>query len=168
MKLLTFTLRFTFGVLALLWVHLWKWCYPQASNVIDELVRNDTDLPGNGTSSRRWITLALNLPSIARAQHSAETSPSTKTTGTDSSSIVESRWKGSLRESIIWTVAAGWLLIGVTITMSFAQTGDFLFEYGPHSGREEVVTPYFKLVAISMSIQLTTIGTGLLALRIPR
>jgi hypothetical protein len=63
-------------------------------------------------------------------------------------------------------VLVGWIVIVGSIAVSYAQTGNFLFEYGPDSGRPEIVTPYFKVVAISFFAQFIVIGAGLVLLRL--
>jgi hypothetical protein len=55
----------------------------------------------------------------------------------------------------------GWFVMAVSITMSVLQTGNFLFEYGPDSGRPEIVTPYFKVVATALFAQIGLIGARL-------
>jgi hypothetical protein len=142
--------------------------YPQSTTVINELVRNEIDLVSNRSVTHRLVALVVDLPRIARSQHSAEASPTTRTAGDNLPISAEPQWRGSLRESLIWMVVAGWLLIVVSISMSFIQTGNFLFEYSPESGRPEIVTPYFKLVALSLMIQFLAIGSGLIALRVRR
>jgi hypothetical protein len=69
----------------------------------------------------------------------------------------------------IWPVRiviAGWVVMAISITISFVQTGNFLFEYGPDSGRPEIVTPYFKVVALALMAQIASIGAGFAVLRI--
>ena len=52
--------------------------------------------------------------------------------------------------------------------MSFVQTGNFLFEYGPESGRPEIVTPYFKVVALAVLTQIASLGSGLAFLKLTK
>jgi hypothetical protein len=64
----------------------------------------------------------------------------------------------------LWPVrvlVVGWFVILVSIAMSMVQTGNFLFEYGPDSGRPEIVTPYFKVVAATLFVQIGLISTWL-------
>ena len=69
MNLFTFLIRFGTGVAALLWVHVWKWAYPQSAAVVKELARKEIDLlEGDlnfgvdfrgvyGTMVERWMGL---------------------------------------------------------------------------------------------------------------
>ena len=164
MMLLSFMSRFTAGVVILIWVHVWRWCYPQSSIVIDEIARGEIDLLRHRSSVRRLIGMCIALPGLARPQQVAKTSPATRTAGM--APATEPRWKGSLREALVWAVLAGWAVMAVPIITSIAQTGDFLFEYGPDSGRPEIVTPYFKAVALAALAQIVSVVTGLTFLRL--
>ena len=55
-----------------------------------------------------------------------------------------------------------------SIFVSFVQTGNFLFEYAPDSGRPEIVTPYFKIVALALLAQIVSVGSGLAVLRLAK
>ena len=166
MKLLNFLIGFWAKIVTLLWVHVWKWCYPQSARVIDELARKEIDLLKRGSTARRLIRLWIDLPGIARSQQIAEMSPMTRTIG--ATPPAEPHWRGLLREWLIWSVAIGWLVIAMSIVTSFAQTGNFLFEYGPDSGRPEIVTPYFKVVALALFAQIILIVSGLTFLRLKK
>jgi hypothetical protein len=166
MKLLKFTVKFSIAIATLLWLHLWKWCYPQSTHVLNELANREVHLIDRISSPSRLIWLCINMPSIARSQQIAESSATTQTKGIEIA--VEPRWRGSLREWLIWTVAIGWIVMAVSIVTSFAQTGNFLSEYGPESGRPELVTPYFKVVALALLAQLASVTSGLALLRIAK
>lgn len=164
MSLFKFLLRFSAGVLALLWVHIWKWAYPNSAAVVEELARKEVDLVAGGSSVWKLLRLSIDLPGIARSQQIAEMSPATRTAGAMPPD--EPRWRGSLRESLIWSVVIGWLVIAVSIVTSFVQTGNFLFEYSPDSGRPENVTPYFKVAILALFAQIGSIVSGLTFLRL--
>ena len=171
MSLFRFLLRFSVGVVALLWAHVWKWAYPSSTAVVEELARKEIDLAGRGSSVWRLIRLSIELPGIARSQQVAESSDATRTSGHNSaakSAAHEKAWKGAMREILIWIVIGSWFAMGTSIFMSFVQTGDFLFEYGPDSGRPEIVTPYFKVVALALLTQIASVGSGLTVLKLSR
>ncbi len=69
---------------------------------------------------------------------------------------------------LIWVVIGGWFAMATSIFMSFVQTGNFLFEYGPESGRPEIVTPYFKVVALAVLAQIASLGSGLAFLKLTK
>ena len=77
-------------------------------------------------------------------------------------------WVNLLGVWPVRVIIVGWIVIAVSITTSFAQTGNFLFEYGPDSGRPEIVTPYFKVVALALLAQIVAVGSGQLVLRIKK
>jgi len=164
MNLFLFSLNFTATIFALLWVKLWKCCYPGSADVINELAKNEIQTIERLSPTVRLLGLCLRLPSIARSQQIAESTLATQTRG--SKQFVEAGWKGSVRELLIWSVVIGWGVMATSIVLSIAQTGNFLFEYGPESGRPEIVTPYFKVVALALGAQITVIGSGLSILRI--
>lgn len=76
------------------------------------------------------------------------------------------RWKRPLRKWLVLIVITGWAIMATSIIMSFIQTGNFLFEYGPDSGRPEIVTPYFKVVALALMAQVVLVGSGLVVLHL--
>ena len=161
-----FSLRFTLTAFTILWVNLWKWCYPHSVHAIDELTVNEVHITGKLSSLKKLLSLCISLPAIARSQQFAESAAATQTKG--SSVIAEKRWKGNLREWLIWTVIGGWNVMAMSIVASLAVTGDFLFEYGPDSGRPEIVTPYFRLVALVLMAQISSLATGLLVIRLSK
>jgi hypothetical protein len=170
-SLFKFLVRFSAGVATLLWVHIWKWAYPQSAIVVEEFARTEIDLVEQGSSIWKLIRLCLDLPGIARSQQIAENSPATRTTGQVSSTEPgpnERKWRGTTRELLIWIVVAGWLAMATSIFMSFVQTGNFLFEYGPESGRPEIVTPYFKVVALALLGQIVSVTSGLAVLKLAK
>lgn len=67
---------------------------------------------------------------------------------------------------MVLIVITGWAIMATSIIMSFIQTGNFLFEYGPDSGRPEIVTPYFKVVALALMAQVVLVGSGLVVLHL--
>ncbi len=75
-------------------------------------------------------------------------------------------WKRTLKKWLVLIVITGWTVVATSIIMSFIQTGNFLFEYGPDSGRPEIVTPYFKVVALAFMAQVVLVGSGLVVLRL--
>ena len=79
MNLFTFLIRFGTGVAALLWVHVWKWAYPQSAAVVEELARKEIDLMEHGSSVWKLLRLSIDLPGIARSQQIAEDSAATRT-----------------------------------------------------------------------------------------
>jgi len=164
MNLLNFLIKFSMATFALLWMHLWKWCYPNSSDVINELARSEIHIADRLVPFPKLLDFCFRLPSIARSQQITESLPATQTRG--AVVVIESRWKGNLREWLIWTVITGWIVMAISITTSFVQTGHFLFEYGPDSGRPELVTPYFKVVALALMAQFASVGSGLAVLRI--
>lgn len=163
MRLVNFSLKFALTAFTLLWVHLWKWCYPHSVQVVDELTVNEVRVAGQLSSIKNLLALCISLPAIARAQQIAESVEETQTKG--SILVAERRWKGTLREWLIWNVIIGWIVMAMSIATSIAVTGDFLFEYGPDSGRPEIVTPYFKVVALALMAQIGSITSGLLVIR---
>lgn len=78
------------------------------------------------------------------------------------------RWRRLLKKWLVLTVIIGWTVIATSIFMSFVQTGNFLFEYGPESGRPEIVTPYFKVVALALLAQIVSVGSGLAVLKLSK
>ncbi len=166
MKLLKFSVKFGIAIIALLWLHLWKWCYPQSGAVLNELAFKEIQLIDRISPASRLIWLCVKLPSIARSQQIAESAQATQTRGVEIA--VDPRWKGTLKEWLIWTVLTGWVVMAISIVTSLAQTGNFLFEYGPDSGRPEIVTPYFKVVALALMVQIASVVSGLAVLRIVR
>ena len=163
MRLLIFSLQFTLTAFTLLWTNLWKWCYPHSVHVVDELTVNEVRITGQLSSLRKLVALCVSLPAIARSQQMAESAAATQTKGAEV--ISEKRWKGALREWLIWTVVGGWIVMAMSITTSFAVAGNFLFEYGPDSGRPEIVTPYLLLVALALMAQISSMASGLLVIR---
>ena len=163
MKLINFSLKFALTAFTLLWVNLWKWCYPQSAHVVDELTVNEVRVAGQLSSLKRLLSLCISLPALARSQQIAESAEATQTKG--AAVIVEKRWKGALREWLVWTVIGSWILMAMSIIASLAMTGNFLFEYGPDLGRPEIVTPYFKLVALALMAQISSVASGLLVIR---
>ena len=169
MSLFKFLLRFNAGVLTLLWVHVWKWAYPHSAEVVEELARKEIDLVAHGSPVWKLFNLSIDLPGLARSQQVAESSAATRTSGQTSASEPQHRekaWRGTTRELLIWIIIGGWLAMTTSIFMSFVQTGNFLFEYGPESGRPEVVTPYFKVVALALLAQIASVGSGLAVLKL--
>ena len=171
MNLFTFLIRFGTGVAALLWVHVWKWAYPQSAAVVEELARKEIDLLEHGSSVWKLLRLSIDLPGIARSQQIAEDSAATRTSHPASpptSIAIETKWRGTTRELLIWVVIGGWFAMATSMFMSFVQTGNFLFEYGPESGRPEIVTPYFKVVALAVLAQIASLGSGLAFLKLTK
>ena len=166
MNLAKFLIRFSTGVVTLLWVHVWKWAYPQSAEVVEELARKEIDLVERGSPVWKLLRLCIDIPGIARSQQIAENSAATRTSGQLPPS--EPRWRGTIRELLIWIVIGAWLVVTASIFMSFAQTGNFLFEYGPESGRPEIVTPYFKVVAVALFAQIVSVGSGLAVLKLAK
>ena len=72
MSLFTFLIRFSTGVVTLLWVHVWKWAYPQSAAVVEELARKEIDLVEHGSSVWKLLRLSIDLPGIARSQQTIE------------------------------------------------------------------------------------------------
>ncbi|MCH7983524.1 MAG: hypothetical protein IIC28_06100 [Chloroflexi bacterium] len=171
MSLFKFLVRFGAGVVTLLWVHVWKWSYPQSAAVVEELARKEIDLVEHGSPVWKLLRLSIDLPGIARSQQTAENSAATRTSGQIPPSEPrqsEKKWRGATREFLIWIVIAGWLAMTTSIFVSFVQTGNFLFEYAPDSGRPEIVTPYFKIVALALLAQIVSVGSGLAVLRLAK
>ena len=166
MSLFKFLVRFGAGVVTLLWVHVWKWSYPQSAAVVEELARKEIDLVEHGSPVWKLLRLSIDVPGIARSQQAAENSAATRTSGQIPPS--EPRWRGTTREILIWIVIAGWLAMTTSIFVSFVQTGNFLFEYSPESGRPEIVTPYFKVVALALLAQIVSVGSGLAVLKLSK
>ena len=166
MSLFKFLIRFSTAVATLLWVHVWKWAYPQSAPVVEELARKEIDLVEHGSPVWKLLRLSMDLPGMARWQQTAENSAATRTTGQIPPS--EPRWRGTTRELLIWIVIGGWLAITTSIFMSFVQTGNFLFEYAPDSGRPEIVTPYLKVVAVALFAQIVSVGSGLAILKLAK
>ena len=65
-------------------------------------------------------------------------------------------------------VIGGWFAMATSIFMSFVQTGNFLFEHRPESGRSEIVTPYFKMVALAVLAQIASLGSALAFLKLTK
>ncbi|MDA1278630.1 MAG: hypothetical protein O3B95_01100 [Chloroflexi bacterium] len=170
MRLPLFALRFAAGTATLLWIHLWKWSYPRSSPVINELAARELDLLGKISSLSKLARICIDLPGIARSQQLAESSPSTRTSGHVEGELppVEPEWKGRLREWLIWTVLASWLVMATSIVTSFVQMGNFLLDYSPNAGEPEIISPYSRVVAIALLVQIVSVSTGLTALRIRR
>ena len=78
------------------------------------------------------------------------------------------RLKNLLKLWPVRIIVLGWLVMAISIAMSIAQTGNFLFEYGPNSGRPEIITPYFKVVAISLLVQIIVVASSLVLIRLQK
>lgn len=157
-----------------LWSWLWGWTYPLARPSIAEVrAASGTDRFefGNVVSTLRFM---LELPLMARAQHYAERSTETRTVydepavGVRASRplsvhrwLTEPAWRSTLREAVIWSTAASWLVTWGSIGASFIFTGDFLFE--SHATPDAVgnVTPYFKVAALALVLPASWISTGI-------
>ena len=62
------------------------------------------------------------------------------------------------REAAIACVALGWTIALLAVLVSTVATGNFLFEYAPTPGGEEIVSPYFKVAAAAAILPLGVAG----------
>ncbi len=139
------------------------------------------------------LRFAFELPLMARSQHYAERSSSTRTGRTgqtghfgqlDSSTPVTFRanlhlnsqnrwvsepgWRTGLRESVVWSTLASWLVTWGSIGASVIFTGDFLFESHATPDAPGYVTPYFKVAAAALVLPIGWIAGGLATLGVTR
>ena len=131
------------------WWRLWRWCYPAAGNVLDDVVRHET-APRHRARAR--LAFLVRLPLLARAQAAAERSPTTRTR--DSDAPPPQPPGAAMREAAIALLGLGWTISAIAIAVSMAATGNFLFEYAPQPGQEEVGSPYFHVAAPAFLLPL--------------
>ena len=157
-----------------LWAWLWGWTYPLARPSISEVgAASGTNRFefGNVVSTLRFM---LELPLMARAQDHAERSAATRTTYEEpvvderasrplsvQRWLTEPAWRSTLREAIIWSTAASWLVTWGSIGPSFIFTGDFLFESHATPDAVGYVTPYFKVAALALVLPASWLSTGI-------
>lgn len=163
-----------------LWAWLWGWTYPLARPAIAEVCAasgtNRLEF-GNIVSTLRFM---LELPLMARAQHYAERSASTRTMYDEASTnnsmrplsaqrwLAEPAWRTTLREAIVWSTAASWLITWGSIGASFIFTGNFLFETHATSDDVGYVTPYFKVTALALVLPMGWMAAGIAVLGVTR
>lgn len=137
-----------------LWWRLWRWVYPQAAPALDPLVHDEA---GPARGWRQSTAFLLRLPGIARAQAAAESNPNTRTRHPGRPSTDPDRAYRP-REIAIAVVGLSWTVSFIAIAVSTVATGNFLFEYAPNPGQEEIVSPYFKVAAPAAVLPLAFAG----------
>lgn len=173
MRLLSLPLNISIAI----WTWLWAWTYPLSLPSITEArtgSRADTSFRASLIES---IQFALHLPIMARSQHYAERSAKTSTADPATPSVAiwnhishmqrwrsEQAWRMRLREVIVWSTTASWLVTWGSIGASFIFTGDFLFEVHESPDAPGYVTNYFKVAALTFVLPFAVATVGLAVL----
>ncbi len=181
MSIFVSAVNLPFEIVLLVWTRVWTWTYPLATPAVDELrsgVRTDHK---NWATFIEFISLFFHLPFMARSQHYAERSGATGSaieTGEDPVSEsyasyltrwrAETLWHTRLRELIVWSTLASWLISYGAIGASVVFTGDFLFETHETPEAAGYVSNYFKVAALSFVAPFAWILAGLGTLRASR
>lgn len=181
MKYLTWPIALPVHIFLAIWTWLWSWTYPLARPSIAEArlasAANGWSIAGLIESVR----FTLHLPLMARAQHYAERSALTGSTTPETAGALawkhashmrlwrsEKLWRMRLREAMVWSTLASWLVTWASIGASVIFTGNFLFEVHETPDAAGYVSNYFKVAALTFVLSFALVTTGLTALGVTR
>ncbi len=112
------------------WVLVWTWTHPAAGPTLGEALEAELAAVRGWRLAPRLALFALGTPLFARRQAQAESLAATRTAGVAAAST-EGRWRGRLREALVWAVLAGWVAAFALFVHSELTTGTFGPDYAP-------------------------------------
>ncbi len=151
----------------IMWALVWTWVYPLARLALHETLIAEERATTSVAHLFQLLMLCVRLPSLARSQDAAERHPATRTRGGDAW-LVEARWRGRLRESIVWLTVAGWTTASGAVVTSLIATGEFLFESHASPEAPGMVSNYFRVAAVSGLLPVAAGVSALVLLRMTR
>ena len=138
------------------WVLVWAWAHPAAAAALREALAAELAAARGWRVAPRLALFALGTPLFARRQARAESLAATRTAGAAASagagSSAEGRWRGRLREALLWAVLAGWVAAFALFLQSELTTGKFAPDYAPAPGAPEVISVQFHLAALAAGV----------------
>ncbi len=150
-----------------MWALVWTWVYPLARLTLHETLVAEQRATSPLARSLQLLMLCVRLPGLARSQDTEERHHATRTRGGDAWPV-EPRWRGRLRESIVWLTVAGWTTASGAVVTSVIATGNFLFESHASPEAPGIVSNYFRVAAVSGMLPVAIGISALLLLKMTR
>ena len=153
------------------WVLVWAWAHPAAAALREALAAELAAARGWRVAPRLAL-FALGTPLFVRRQARAKWLAATRTAGgaapAGAGSSAEGRWRGRLREALLWAVLAGWVAAFALFLQSELTTGKFAPDYAPAPGAPEVISVQFRLAALAAGVPSLVLAALLARRWLPR